>query len=111
MPNLGVVFFTTSAIYIYKEGKIKVLTPSAKNSFHAAFHINNNLYVREWNQGLKKMKNGHLELVSNGNQFANERIYGMLPFDKDKSLIITRTKVSEKKQNIPVGEYVCNQIK
>ena len=92
MPNLGVVFFTTSAIYIYKEGKIKVLTSSAKNSFHAAFHINNNLYVREWNQGLKKMKNGHLELVSNGNQFANERIYGMLPFDKDKSLIITRTK-------------------
>ena len=91
-PNDEIIFFTTSGVYILKEGKIKVLTPSSKNPFHAAFYVNNNFYVREWGEGLKKLQNGHLTLVPNGKNFAQERIYAMLPFNDKKILVITRSQ-------------------
>jgi len=90
--NQGTIFFTTSAIYILKQGKIEVITPVGKNPFHAAFFVNNILYVRVWGEGLKKLQNGNLTLVPNGNSFAQERIYALLPFDLNRLLVITRTK-------------------
>ncbi|OJJ18065.1 hypothetical protein BKI52_29895 [marine bacterium AO1-C] len=91
-PNQGIIFFTTSAIYILKQGKIQVLVPSNKNLFHAAFYTKNTLYVREWGKGLKKLQNDRLVLVPNGDAFANERIYALLPFDENKLMVVTRTK-------------------
>ncbi len=91
-PHQGIIFFTTSGVYLLKDGKIKTFSPSSKNPFHAAFFVKNNLYVREWGVGLKKLNGKQLKLVPNGEAFANERIYAMLPYNAQSILVITRTK-------------------
>ena len=91
-PDQSVIFFTTSAIYIFKEGKIKVFPPSDKHLFHTAFYVKGELYVREWGVGLQKLQNGRLTLVPGGEAFTTERIYAMLPFDTHQILVITRTQ-------------------
>ena len=100
----GTIFFTTSAIYLFKQGKIQVLQPSGKEPFHTTFFVEDNLYVREWGIGLQKSQDGHLTLVPGGEAFAQERIYAMLPFDEKRLLIVTRTQglfLYDGKQFIP----------
>ncbi|MEQ9423547.1 MAG: ATP-binding protein [Cyclobacteriaceae bacterium] len=60
-------------------GEIKVWEPD--NAFHVGFVVNNNLYMREWGKGLLKMQDDSLKLVPNGEKFASERIYVMLPIN------------------------------
>ncbi|MCK4662584.1 MAG: GAF domain-containing protein [Bacteroidales bacterium] len=88
--NNQVVFRTNYSIYILKENKINILKSCKK--FHVGFCINNQFYVREWGKGLLQLINDSLKLVHGSEQFANERIYVMLPFEDDKILIVTRTQ-------------------
>ena len=90
--NQEIIFYTTTAIYIFSNETFKVIKPNSKFPFHLAFYVNNTLYVREWKQGLKKLEQGQLTLVPHGDQFADERIYAMLPYDESKILLITRSK-------------------
>jgi len=91
-PNEETIFHTAVGIYIFKQEKIKVLQPSGKAPFHLSFFVRGELYVREWGIGLQKLQNGRLTLIPGGNAFVKERIYAILPFDKKRLLIITRTQ-------------------
>jgi signal transduction histidine kinase/ligand-binding sensor domain-containing protein len=85
----GMVFHTNMKIYIFKDNKIKVL--KAKTWFHTCFYINKVLYVRQQEIGLMEYKNGNLQLVYEGEKYANDysrQIYSMLPYGPDKALII-----------------------
>ena len=65
----------------------------SESGFHLLFKVNGIIYAREWKKGLKVISNDRLELVSEGEKFAEERIYAMLPFpdEPDKILMATRT--------------------
>ncbi|MCK4663226.1 MAG: SpoIIE family protein phosphatase [Bacteroidales bacterium] len=88
--NDQVIYRTNYYIFILKGSKITVL--KSDNSFHAGFCVNNQFYVREWETGLLTLINDSLKIVPQGEQFANKRIYVMLPYEKDKILIITRSQ-------------------
>ncbi|MCK4662583.1 MAG: PAS domain S-box protein [Bacteroidales bacterium] len=88
--NKQVVFRTNYSIYILKDNKINIL--KSCNKFHAGFCVNNQFYVREWEKGLLSLINDSLKIVPQSEQFANERIYAMLPYENNKILIATRTK-------------------
>ncbi|OJJ18064.1 hypothetical protein BKI52_29890 [marine bacterium AO1-C] len=92
VTDQGIFFSTTSGVYIFKQGKIKVIKPSGKKLFHTAFYVKGNFYAREWGVGLQKLQNERLKLVQGGEAFIEERIYAMLPFDEKRILIITRTQ-------------------
>ncbi|MCK5170677.1 MAG: PAS domain-containing protein, partial [Bacteroidales bacterium] len=55
-----------------------------------SFCVNNQFYVREWGKGLLKLVNDSLKLIPGSEQFENERVYVMLPYEEDKILIVAR---------------------
>ncbi len=70
--------------------KITEITPEIQ--FHLSFSVDNEYYIREWEKGLYKFSNNKLELIPGGEKFALLRIYVMLPYDKNRILIGTRSK-------------------
>lgn len=59
-------------------GEMKIWQPA--NTFHQGFVVDGVLYVRERGKGLLRLHADALQLVPGGEQFADERIYVMLPF-------------------------------
>ncbi len=88
------VFYTELPLKIDKYNnllnKINFIKPE-KSTFHLSFSVNNQFYIREWEKGLSVVKDDKAILIPGGEQFAFERIYGMLPYDGTKILIITRS--------------------
>jgi signal transduction histidine kinase/CheY-like chemotaxis protein len=73
-----------------KNKRLKEWKPTHK--FHFSFYINNKLYIVQEKIGLMHMVNDSLELVPDGSEFSDKRIYMMVQFDSflDKILIGTR---------------------
>ena len=70
--------------------KIKVWKPDVR--FNFSFCINNSYYVQQGGVGLMKMVNDSLILLPGGEQFADDRLQVMLPYNRDgKSLILVGT--------------------
>lgn len=88
-----ILFRTTQAIYIYDalSGRIDIATPNTQ--FLRFFNKNENIYVRERDQGLKKLINKKPTLVPDGEMFADESVYGIEEYDEDALLIFTRTRI------------------
>ncbi len=86
----GICFQTFEGLYFYKDGKFKVVKSST--SFHFSFYINKVLYVLERGVGLDKYENGKLLLMPGGEAFSEDRIYSILPYEKNKLLIATRER-------------------
>lgn len=88
----GVYFQTSKYIFRWHNGKMKVW--EAQNQYHVLMKVGNRLFVREFGIGLFELnpQKEEWELVSNGAQFANERIYTMLPYGEDDVLVGTRTQ-------------------
>ncbi len=84
------IFQTFTKIFILEGEKITIIHP--ENRFHRSNCVNNKFYVRERGKGLLVLKNNKLELVPNGELFADERVDLMLPFSEDEILIGSRTK-------------------
>ncbi|MFQ5651342.1 MAG: GAF domain-containing protein [bacterium] len=53
----------------------------AQDRFHVASVVHGDYYVRQWGVGLMRMENDSLALVPQGERFAGERIYVMLPYE------------------------------
>jgi len=90
----GKVYFNSEKyILIWNIEKREFKMIASESGFHLLFKVNDTIYVREWGKGLSILKNDKLNLVIGGEQFANERIYALLPFpdDPDTLLIVTRT--------------------
>jgi signal transduction histidine kinase/ligand-binding sensor domain-containing protein len=88
--NEGVYFTTYDRLFRWSDNHIKVW--KGESRFHTSSVIHNRLYIRQWDKGLMKMEDDSLHLVPGGEQFADKRIYVMLPFDENRILIGTRAK-------------------
>ena len=64
----------------------------SKEGFHLGGEVNDQYYCRIWTRGLTVLKGDSFHVVPNGERFANERIYVMLPYDEKRMLIGTRTQ-------------------
>ncbi len=90
----GVYFRTASHLFRWSEDSRQIKFWKATTSFHGSFEVNETLYLRQWEIGLLKLEADSLVLLPGGAQFANERVYVMLPFpgDPQKILVGTRTQ-------------------
>jgi len=86
-----VYFQALENLFIYQDGKIQVIYP--ETTFHTAFLVNDQLYVRQRETGLMKYENSSLQPVNDGDIFENLGIFSMLPLDEPgKILIATQEK-------------------
>ncbi|MBS1730757.1 MAG: GAF domain-containing protein [Bacteroidetes bacterium] len=91
----GKVYFNTgNAIFIWDITKQSFHFIQSAKGFHTMFSVNGVIYVREWDKGLMVINNDQISLCPEGEQFSQEKIYGILPFPGEKGvlLIVTRTK-------------------
>lgn len=72
------------------QGDLHVIHPTT--SFHRAFLVRDRLYVRQRGIGLTALVGDSLQLVPDGERFADEGVYAMLPFDRAHLLIGTFTQ-------------------
>ncbi|GAA4314076.1 ligand-binding sensor domain-containing protein [Nibribacter koreensis] len=83
-----VYFFTFKNIYKYTPGqKVEVIHTSGPLEF--SFQANKNLYTLAWDLGLCLLENNRLKLLPGGEFFAQKQIASILPYDKDRLLIVT----------------------
>ena len=80
-----IFFFDTKALVI-KNGEEFELIPF-ENEYHITARANGEIYSRFWGVGLTKFVNGVFELVPGGEQFANDRVYVILPYSEEELLI------------------------
>jgi len=85
----GVVFQSEEKLFIYNNGKIKVINP--ETSFHNSFIVNDKLYVRQREKGLMEWKDDKLVLINDNQILKKSGVFVMLPFGPD-SKILTGTR-------------------
>ncbi|MFZ1798541.1 MAG: ATP-binding protein [Chitinophagaceae bacterium] len=92
--NDGYVYFNTgNYILTWNIAKQSFKIIQSTNGFHTMFLANGKMYVREWNMGLMVVNADSVSLCKEGEKFANEKVYGMLPFPGQQGtlLIVTRS--------------------
>ena len=85
-----VMFRSNNRLFIWDYKSFKIL--ESEEGFHVGGSIGDQYYCRIWTRGLTILKNDSFHVVPNGEKFANERIYVMLPYDEKRILIGTRTQ-------------------
>ncbi|RIA08784.1 K+-sensing histidine kinase KdpD [Flavobacteriaceae bacterium MAR_2010_72] len=83
-----VEFRTSDKIFVWDYESMTVIVPN--NPIHLGTTVNGKRYMRIWNVGLCYFDNGEFKLVPGGEQFADERIYVMLPYDDKRMLVGVR---------------------
>ncbi|OFX21554.1 MAG: hypothetical protein A2033_06485, partial [Bacteroidetes bacterium GWA2_31_9] len=89
--NDGAVFFSQEALFIYNNNKVEVITPSSfdpDSSFHLAFKVNDEIYVRQRGLGLLKLKDKALELIPNSEIFKDFGVFGMVEGNNKNEIFI-----------------------
>lgn len=88
----GVYFQTYHHLFFWSphQSSFKVWKPQTQ--FQRSFLIRDKLYIVQTDIGLMELKNDSLQIVPDGQEFAKQRVYSMLPFGSDKILIATRSK-------------------
>lgn len=88
----GVYFHTKGWLVRFGQEMEQVWQPG--DSFHLALDVDGRIFIRERQRGLLELANNELNLVPDGEQFANERIYAMLPWSSEPGsvLIASRTR-------------------
>ena len=87
--NGNIYFRTNNKIFVWNHKSFKVL--ESEEGFHVGGRVNGEYYCRIWTRGLCILKNDSFHVVPNGERFANERIYVLLPYDNRRLLVGTRT--------------------
>jgi DNA-binding CsgD family transcriptional regulator len=85
-----IILQTTWFVFILDNGKIKAI--SSPTGYHGGLLFKNQFYVREKGIGMKILKGDSLELIPDGNKFADDRIYTILPYDDQTSLFVSMKK-------------------
>ena len=84
-----VIFRTEYKLYCWDGENIKVII--SEDAYHVGNIVNGIYYLRIWGRGLCYLtKDDTFELVPDGEQFSDVRIYVMLPYDDKTVLIGTR---------------------
>ncbi len=89
----GIYFQAENKIFRWDGKSMKVW--NAEKSFHRIFQVNGHIFVREREIGLLELVNDQLVTLKGGEAFAEESIYGMIPFYGDSSqniLVCTKKK-------------------
>ncbi|MCI0694461.1 ATP-binding protein [candidate division KSB1 bacterium] len=81
----GVYFRTDQRLFCWSNHQLRVWKSST--SFHAAFVVREILYIQQWGVGLMQMTGASLQLIRGGEEFSDERIDVILPYDEEKILI------------------------
>jgi signal transduction histidine kinase/ligand-binding sensor domain-containing protein len=79
----GVMFSSFQRLMRLQGDKFESWTPAT--AFHFAFRVNKRLFIREVGRGLLELRDGQLQLVKDGERFADEKIYAMLATDSAHS--------------------------
>jgi diguanylate cyclase (GGDEF)-like protein len=74
----GVYFSTFKQLIRISDSGVRTWT--AGSNFHQAFNVEGTLYIREVGRGLLQLRNDELALVPDGERFAKEKVYVMLPW-------------------------------
>lgn len=88
--SLGVIFQAEEKLFIFRNGKISVVTP--ETSFHTSFVVNDILYARQRDLGLTEWKNDRFVLTGGGEIFKSAGIFFMVPFGNDGREILIGTR-------------------
>ena len=83
------VYFQTSSSLLRWDGRSFKIWRS-ETGFHTSFRIDESIYVREVDVGLRRLEGDTLRLVSEGARFANVRIYALDEIDDGLLLVGTR---------------------
>ena len=75
-------------LFVWDGEEMKVIPMD--NAYHITAIANNKLYARFWEKGLRVWEEGKFRTVPNGEMFANERVYAILPYDEGKILLGVR---------------------
>jgi serine phosphatase RsbU (regulator of sigma subunit) len=85
----SILFFASEKIFLLQDNKISIINP--KTSFHLAFVVNNQLFVRQRGIGLMAYNKSQFQLIENGEIFKDYGIFGIFPTEEEqKYLIITQ---------------------
>ena len=90
IASFGVIFQAEEKLFIYRNGKIKVVNPTT--SFHTTFLVRDILYARQREIGLTEWKNERFELTAGGELFKSTGIFLMVPFGDDGREILIGTR-------------------
>lgn len=89
--NGRIIFRTEFKLYCWDGEKMDVIV--SKDGYHVGNIVNDTYYLRIWGVGLCILKDDDtFELVPGGERFADERIYSILPYDENTTLIGTRNE-------------------
>ena len=86
------VFFNISdKLFRWSPGldSMQVIDPG-ENPFHLSFVIDDTFYIRQFGVGLQRLEGDQLVMLPGGQQFADWRIYVLLPYDDRQLLVGTR---------------------
>ncbi len=81
----GIVFQSFEYLFIYQGDSIEVIKPG--NRFGFSYYVDDHLYIVEKDEGLKILKNGKLELISDDPLFTEDEIRFILPKNSRQLLI------------------------
>ena len=87
--NFGIVFQSFKAIFIYKDGKIELISPPS--NFHFSYYVNGILWVYDEEQGLLQYLDGKLKRVPGGDYFIGKQIWSILALNDNEVIIGTST--------------------
>ncbi len=90
--NEKVYYNTSNYLLIWNIQKKEFSIIKAAGDFHIVFEINGTIYAREWGKGLEILNSDSLVVVKGSEQFANERIYVMLPFPGKEGIMLIVTR-------------------
>ncbi len=89
--NNGVLFFSQEKMFHWKGHEITVIDP--ETSFHLAFVVDDELFVRQREKGLMKYTDEGLILIPDGEVFRDFGIFGIFPaFEDNRYLVVTQEK-------------------
>jgi len=91
LPTAQGVYFSTFKRLIRFDGR-QIRTWTADKPFHIAGLVNGRIFVREVGRGLLQLVDDTLKPVPEGERFAQEKIYAMLPWASGSMLIGTRSQ-------------------
>lgn len=83
-----ITFRTEFKLYRWDGKYMEVIV--SEDAFHAGNVVHGKYYLRIWDVGLCVLEGSEFKLVPGGEQFSDNRIYVMLPYDEERVLLGTR---------------------
>ncbi|MFW5793002.1 MAG: SpoIIE family protein phosphatase [Bacteroidota bacterium] len=86
--NQKVLFFAQENIFLWDGESLEIIEP--QTSFHLAFVVEGELFVRQRGIGLMKYDGQNFKLVKNGEIFSDYGIFGIFPGNDNEYLLVSQ---------------------